>query len=265
MEKRRKLPKILAVLVTVGSVSATLIFTVLMLLGYPGMNIIFCMALSLSVIIAVYQLLGMLRAHKKLSKLASVLQRSLVACLVIGLSGFLMLQGLILSGARTEDAKVDGLIILGAGINGELPSRILMSRLDTALEYLETQGDIPIIVSGGLGPGESITEAEAMFRYLARQGADENKIWKEEKSTSTWENLAFSLALMEENGLDAENATIAIVTNEFHLYRAKHIAGTLGIDAIGVSAQTPYPSLRVLYHFREAAALLNSFVFGGSV
>ena len=260
----RRLKKVLAALVITTSVVMTLISFVLMLKNYPGMNIAFCIALTVTAIIFIFLILRALRASEKYSRLATALQRFFLICIAICLAGFIVLQGLIISGARSEDTEIDCLIILGAGLYGEYPSRILVSRLDRALEYQNTQNNIPIIVSGGQGPGETITEAEAMSRYLEGRGIDVNQIWKEEDSTSTWENLAYSLALMEENGIDAENATVAIVTNEFHLYRAKRIAGQLGLNAIGVAAETPYPSLRVLYHCREAVALLKDLLVIGS-
>ena len=245
--------------------AVTILCLVLMLYNYPGMNIAFFIALGFTLVVFAYLFLRKLSLSEKHSRLATALKRCFVICLAVGITGFLILQALILSGAHTQDAEVDCIIVLGAGIYGETPSRILASRLDSALAYVIGRESVPIIVAGGQGPGESISEAEAMYRYLTRRGADEAQIWKEDKSTSTLENLAFSLALMEEKGLDIKNATIAIVTNEFHLFRAKHIAGTLGLDAIGVSAQTPYPTLRVLYHFREAVALLKYFLSSGSV
>ena len=260
--RRTSFRKALTVIVATASLIATLICLVLMLKNYPGMNIAFCIALAFSIIIFTYILLRALRTKERYSKLAAMLQRCFLICIVVCIVVFIILQCLIISGARTEAAEVGCLIVLGAGIYGETPSRILAARLDAALEYLKTRGDVLIIVSGGQGSGEAITEAEAMFRYLVRRGANENRIWKEESSASTWENLAFSLELMEENGLDIENTKVAIVTNEFHLYRAKHIAGTLGFDAIGIAAETPYPSLRILYHCREALALLKSLLSG---
>ena len=257
--------RIITTVIAAALAALTLICFVMMHRSRPGMNIIFYMMLAFSAVIVALMSLQALRKTRKFRKLATVLRSCLLITLAIGVIIFSALQGLILIGARTEEAQVDGLIILGAGLNGEYPSRILKSRLDMALEFMDAQEEVPIIVSGGLGPGETITEAEAMYRYLKRHGTNENRIWKEETSTNTMENLAFSLALMEENGMDTENATIAIVTNEFHLYRAKHLAGTLGLDAIGVAAETPYPSLRILYHFREAAALLKDIMLNSSV
>ena len=255
-----KLRKAITVIITAASVSMTLVCLVLMLKNYPGMNVAFCIALAATIAIFVYLALRALRAHEKYSRLAKALQRFFLVCIIIFAAGYIVLLALIISGSRTEETKVDCLIILGAGLYGEYPSRILVSRLDTALDYLDSQADIPIIVSGGQGSGETITEAEAMLRYLRRKGVDESQIRKEEGSTSTWENLSYSLAIMQEMGLDAENATVAVVTSEFHLYRAKYIAGQLGINSVGVAAQTPYLNLRILYHCREAVAVLKDFI-----
>ena len=197
---------------------------------------------------------------KKPNTPVRTLLRCLLVCLIIAFVGFTILQALIFSAAHTEDAKVDCLIILGAGLYGETPSKSLVTRLEAALEYVKDADEIPIIVSGGQGPGETITEAEAMYRYLIRNGIDEKLIWKEEESTNTRENITYSLALLEQKGIDLGNITAAVVTNEFHLYRAKHIAGTLGFNAIGVAAKTPYLYLRVFYQCREAAALLKEFL-----
>jgi len=161
----------------------------------------------------------------------------------------------LISNSRTEYAEVDAIIVLGAGLRNNVPSLILASRLNAAIEYSKTQGDIPIIVTGGLGQGEIITEAEAMSRYLIERGVDENRIIKEDASTNTRENLAFSKTIMEELGMDTDNITVAIVSNEFHLFRAKIIAEKVGLDALGVAAETPGLHRKILYYFREAFAL----------
>ena len=247
---------IVAVLGAAGSGFSLL----LMLSRVPNMHIIFYIVLGVSILLVTISLILTLDAYEKRRRLARALRRCFLVCLTLGLSGFLVLQGLIMSSAQTEDAQVDAIIVLGAGLRNSTPSMILRTRLNAALQYLETRGDVPVIVSGGMGRGESITEAEAMFSYLSSHGVDEDLIWKEDSSTSTRENLAFSLALMQENGLDVENATIAIVSNEFHLFRAKLIAEKAGVEAVGVAAQTPGANLRALYFFREAFALANEFL-----
>jgi len=257
--KRRRVVTIVA-----AALAAILsgVFFYLMLSRVPNMHIVFYLVLGFSILLVTYLVLWTLGADEKRAKLAKRLRRCYLICLAAGLAFFLTMQGLIISGAQTEDAEVDCMVVLGAGLRNGAPSLILRRRLNAAVDYLQEHGDIPVIVSGGLGRGETITEAEAMFRYISSRGVDEDLIWKEESSTSTKENLAFSLALMEEKGLDAENIRIAIVSNEFHLYRAKLIAGRKGLDAVGIAAETPGFFLRALYSCREAFALASELLFG---
>ena len=226
-------------------------------LRVPDMHIVAPLLLGMSAIFIVFLLLWTLSASERFSGAAKILRRCYIAVLSIGFAVFLVFQGLIISSAHTQEADVDILIVLGAGLRNDAPSRVLRTRLNAAINYLETREAVPIIVSGGLGQGQTITEAQAMFNYLSARGVDENLIWMEGASTSTYENLAFSRKLLEERGIDIENATIAVVSNEFHLYRAKLIARNAGLSAIGVAAETPGLALRILYFLREGFALAN--------
>ncbi|MCL2226865.1 MAG: YdcF family protein [Oscillospiraceae bacterium] len=232
----------------------------LMLLRASHMRIIFSLVFGMSVILVTFLGLWVLGASGRFSRIAKVLRRCFIVCLVVGFAGFLVFLGLIVSGAHTEEADVDVLIVLGAGLRNDAPSSVLQTRLDAAIRYLETREGVPVIVSGGLGRGEAITEAEAMFRYLSARGIDESLIWKEGASTNTHENVFFSRDLMKERGMDVENVKVAIVSNEFHLFRAKLIAGNAGFDAVGVAAQTSSAMLRTLYFFREAFALASEIL-----
>ena len=231
--------------------------------GFPYMHIIAYLVFGCSFLVVTYQGIGLLGAYKKHAKLARFLKRCYMICFAIGIICFFILQGLIISGARTDAEQVDCIIILGAGLRNNAPSLILRQRLDATLDYINEYGDIPVIVTGGLGPGESITEAEAKLRYLKARGVDESLIFKEEKSTNTRENIAFAIAVMEENGLDIANSKIAIVTSEFHLYRAKLIAERAGLDGVaGIAAKTRYFHFLLLYSFREAFSLASEFIRG---
>jgi uncharacterized SAM-binding protein YcdF (DUF218 family) len=239
------------------------IFFIQMLQRVPNMRVVFYLVLGFFSLLIIYLVLWTLAANEKHGRLSRVLRRIYLVIIAIGLTFFLVLQGLIISGGRTDDsgADVDCLIVLGAGLRNGVPGLILAQRLNTAIDYLRERGDIPVIVTGGLGRGETVTEAEAMHNYLRRRGVDESLIWVEDMSTSTRENLTFSLALLEKNGLDAESIKVAVVTNEFHLYRSKLIAGKRGLDAIGIAAATPNFFLRTLYSCREAFALASELLF----
>ena len=128
--------------------------------------------------------------------------------------------------------QVDYMIVLGAKVNGTSPSLSLQNRIDTAARYLKENEKTIVIVSGGQGPDEDISEAEAMRQGLVAQGIGAERIIIEDKSTSTYENMSFSKKLIP-SGLD----TGLLVTNDYHLYRAQLISKTGRIRRNGSSCK----------------------------
>lgn len=145
-------------------------------------------------------------------------------------------------------------LVLGCQVKGETPSSMLRARLDAAIELLNENPQAVCVASGGQGRGESITEAEAMRRYLTENGVDESRIICEDKSTSTDENIAFSAELIKP--MDISGGELAIVTSDFHQFRADITAKRHGFEgAAHHSARTP-AKLLLNNLFREWAALL---------
>jgi uncharacterized SAM-binding protein YcdF (DUF218 family) len=173
---------------------------------------------------------------------------------------FIIIEGLIVyHGGRRDTEKVDYLVILGAGLWGDRPSLALIQRLDEGLSFIKVNPGTKIIVSGGMGSGETITEAEAMKRYLVEKGVDERLIIKEDRSTSTKENMKYTRELL--NKLDGrENIKIQVVTNNFHMFRSKLLAKDNGFQAYGQPAPL-HPLLIPAYYIREYIAVIKSFVF----
>ncbi len=155
--------------------------------------------------------------------------------------------------------KVEAVIVLGCRVKGETPSSMLWIRTKTACDILTEHPDAVVIVSGGQGPGENITEAEAMRRMLSEWGIEEHRIIKEETSTSTAENFDNSAAILRELGI-TEN--VAIVTSEFHQYRASLYAQRSGLENTGHYSGGTARTHLLNYWIREWAALAASFVFG---
>ena len=145
------------------------------------------------------------------------------------------------------------------GINGSTPSLSMLNRLSAALDYLNTHPACIAVVSGGQGPGENMTEAACMANWLTANGIAPERIIEESRSTSTEENLTFSLALIP----NADNARIAVCSSEYHLYRAGRIAQRLGVSVGGVPGRTNLPVLRLNYFIREGLGVLYYSVFGG--
>lgn len=155
------------------------------------------------------------------------------------------------------DGTAQYAIVLGAKVKpGGVLSLSLKNRLEEAVTYLNKYPHVKVIVSGGQGADEDRTEASAMLSYLQEKGIDPERILVEEQSTSTYENLLFSKELLPEG-----TKQITIVSNDFHLQRAKYLANKLQLEADVVVAKTP-KSVEAKLKIRERAALLKTYIIG---
>ena len=184
-----------------------------------------------------------------------------VIALVLFLAGvglFCTVEGFILSEYNAvAEPGADYMIILGAQWRSEGPSDVLRRRLDKAIEYLNTNSDTVVIVSGGQGSDEPISEAAGMRQYLVNAGISDERILMEDTSTSTQENLMFSGRL-----LDKENDRVVIVTNNFHVFRALRLAEKQGyrhVEGLAASAHTGLAPNNLL---REFMGIVLQFLLG---
>ena len=245
--------------------AAALVFLALAVLlrFVPGLRFSALLCLCATAVLFIFYLLEHFarRGHRA----AAWCELALIAALLLGFSLFTVLETMVVRGsfADESDAPVSAVIVLGAGVNGETPSLTLRTRIDAAAAYLEEHPDVPVVLSGGQGPGEAITEAECMRRALVRRVVDESRLYPEERSTSTQENLRYSRAILEELGVDPARR-VAIVTSDFHLCRARLMWGG---DTAAVPAHLPsalyFQCLTVNYFIREAFGLAAYFVYGG--
>ena len=164
--------------------------------------------------------------------------------------------------AQGRDSDLSGgapefVVVLGAQIQGERPSRTLRERLDLAARYLQQQPDARVIVSGGQGADERCTEASVMERYLLEKGVAPERILREEQASTTRENLIYSAELARAHGVDVSR--VLIITSEYHLCRAKYIAGSLGMTPYGLGSRTGTWILKVNYELREVFAFVKAF------
>ena len=239
---------------------AMILFCLLgMLIGlFPGYRFSAGICFGIAAVIGCFRLLVYL--GKTRPKLSGMLRKVLsvglaLVILAATVTGVIIIQ----ASTGSPEAACEYLIVLGAGVNGTVPSLSLRERLDAAYDYLQAHPDTLCIVSGGQGSGEDITEAECMYRYLTKKGIQPERIILEDQATSTQENLVYSLELI---GLEAE-ASVGILSSEYHLCRARQMARELGLEPIMIPAKTTYLSLRVNYFLREIAALWYYMIFGG--
>jgi uncharacterized SAM-binding protein YcdF (DUF218 family) len=128
---------------------------------------------------------------------------------------------------------MDYIIVLGAQVYENGPSTVLQFRLDKAIEYLDDNPETICIVSGGQGYNEPFPEAVGMAAYLEDNGISEDRIILESESSNTEENIANSMVLIE------ETASVGIVTNNFHVFRAVQTAKREGLENVcGIAADT---------------------------
>ena len=180
-----------------------------------------------------------------------------IAAMILLIVGLINLESICLVRAACKKPSPEStVVVLGCRVYGENPSLSLVERLEAAYTYLQEHEEAACVLSGGQGKGEDISEAECMYRYLVDKGIAPSRLFKEEKSTSTRENLSFSITVIEENGL---NPKIAIATSEYHEYRAAKIAESLGVECAAVPAHTAiwlFPT----YYVRELYAILYEWL-----
>ena len=157
-----------------------------------------------------------------------------------------------------ENEGVPTVIVLGCKVNGTAPSKYLYDRCRKAYDYLENNPNAVAVLSGGQGPDEGISEAECMKNVLVELGIDENRLYQEDKSTNTRENLEFSLDVIEKNSLSRD---VLIVTNEFHEYRAKLICDRLGLNFHSSCSNSSLYTFLTFYT-RELMGLVKIKLFG---
>ena len=166
---------------------------------------------------------------------------------------FISVEALIVSAMFSRyDRKTDCIIVLGAQVKGIKITDSLKRRLDRAVRYLREFPETKVIVSGGKGPGEDITEADAMGDYLISCGIDPGRIVRENRSASTRENLRYSGKYT-----DPEHDSVGIVTNGFHMYRSCLIAAQEGYKNIYKIPTSSNPIVQINYLTSEIFAVIS--------
>lgn len=189
--------------------------------------------------------------------------KALIALVLVGIAAFSALLGAVLYGSYDHvQGEPQIMVILGCQVKSWGPSILLQDRLDKALDYLAGYPDMTVVVSGGQGPDEHITEARAMYEYLVSNGVDGEQILLEEESHNTVQNLTYSMELLEKEGYDL-TADVVVVSNGFHLTRVRMLWERIwGSDdnLSTLAAPSSHAPSRLKMYIREPLALVKSFI-----
>ncbi len=226
-----------------------------------GHSFLGLVCLGIAGIFSCYFLLAL--AKRRWPRLSKVLCILLTIALCIGALVFSVTEAAIIQASFGQPEETcDYIVVLGAKVNGTQPSLSLHDRITAAEQYLKANPRTVAILSGGQGEDEGISEAECMYRELKNRGIDGQRLWLEDQATSTWENLKFSLDMIEgKTGVRPDR--IGLLSSEYHLFRAGLFAQDCGVEAVGIPAQTSWFSIKINYFMREVAGVWHYLLLGG--
>ncbi len=193
-------------------------------------------------------------------KAGKILLTAFAVCFISGLVLSGVLLGKVVSAAANVPPETDDVtaVLLGCQVREDgAPSLMLYRRLQATRDFLQAHPGVKVILSGGQGDDEPITEAQCMKTWLTAAGIDPDRLIEEREATSTYENLRFSAAIVEEQNLPK---TLVLITNEFHQCRASMIAKSLGYSSFAVNGPSPVILLPT-YAVREVFGLVFDYLF----
>lgn len=225
--------------------------------GYSFSALVCCGIIG---ILLFYNLMALWQRKKE--KPAKTLRRVFTVCLCIGLLVAGITECFILEASFGDPKEhCDYMVILGAKVRIDGPSVALQNRIDAAYEYMTAHPDVIAVASGGQGPDEHMTEAQCIKDELVAMGIDEGRILLEENSTSTWENLNFTLDLIEQT-YGTRPEVLGLLSSEYHMFRAGLLAEKCGIDPVGIPAHTSRFSQLINHLMREIAGVWHYILLG---
>ena len=227
----------------------------------PGYSFSALVCICLIAIVLFYSFMPLVGL--RFPELARITTRIFTGILILGLLVVGITEAIIIKASFGDPQEpVDYVVVLGAKVNRDGPSVSLMDRICTAYEYAESHPDTVLVLSGGQGTDEPITEAECMYRELIALGVDPLQLRMEDYATSTWENLNFSLTFIEhETG--TRPAKIGVISSEYHLFRASLFAKACDVEFVGIPARTSRWGQRINHFMREVAGVWHYLLLGG--
>ena len=254
--RKRNKAAILSLLSLIPLGAVWFLFTFL-IQGYSFTALI---CLGLMGLILFYNLMALI--GKKFPKFSKAVTRFVTLVLCVGLLIAAITEAFIIKYSfGSPEEPVEYLLVLGAKVRQDGPSVSLQNRIDAAYEYLTAHPDVTAIVSGGMGTDEPMSEAQCMYEHLVQRGIAPGRIWMEDNATSTWENIRFSLALIEEKtGQRPER--IGVLSSEYHLFRASLFTKAAGAEFVGIPAHTTRISQMFNHFLREIAGVWHYILLG---
>ena len=227
----------------------------------PGYSFSALVCLCLIAIVLFYSFMPLIGL--KFPAFAKITTRIFTVILIIGLLVVGTTEAIIIRASFGDpQEQVEYMVVLGAKVNPNGPSVSLWDRICGAYTYLEEHPDVIAILSGGQGSDEPITAAECMYRELVELGIDPKRLWIEDEATSTWENLKFTLDLIEEKtGQRPEK--LGVLSSEYHLFRASLFARACDVEFVGIPARTSRVSQMINHFMREVAGVWHYLILGG--
>ena len=228
----------------------------------PGYSFTALVCLCLAAVILFYTAMPFL--GQRFPGLAKVLTVGVTAVLVLGLCVCAVTEALIVRASFGDpQEQVDYVVVLGAKVRDDGPSVSLWDRIYAARDYLEAHPHTVAVLSGGKGKDEPISEAQCMFTELLALGIEPGRLWQEDKAESTWENICFSLDLIQkETGTRPQK--IGVLSSEYHLFRASLFAKKNQVEFVGIPARTSHLSQRINHFMREVAGVWHYILLGGN-
>ena len=239
----------------------SLLFSLFFYTAIPGFSFSGLIWLGICGILLCYNIFTLL--YPRFPKTVKWIRRVFTGVLCLGILVVAVTCGIVVNTALQEPVQnCEYIVVLGCKVNPTAPSLSLQERIDAAYEYLMDNPNTIAVVSGGQGHDEPMSEAQCMFQQLTAMGIPENRIWMEDKATSTWENLNFSLNLIEEK-TGVRPKSIGLLSSEYHLFRAMLQAKAYGVETVGIPATTKWVALRINNYLREVAGVWHYFILGG--
>lgn len=204
---------------------------------------------------------------ESINSAVTVLQKSIYGVIMLTVIGGGLLFGFVFALVVTANillclnkrAKTETtVIVLGCRVRRDGQSTVLNTRLKAAYDYLTAHGDARCILSGGQGNDEPVAESRYLYDRLVEMGIDKERLYIEDRSTTTEENIKLSKIIIEKHGLPNR---VTVITSGFHQYRAHRFAKQNGLEPYSHSARTPF-HLLFIYYIREICGVAHMIFIG---